>query len=173
MPLILRPLEDRDEAAFMEGLTAFAGEDPHWYSFLWREGMTFAEMIAILRAEEAGDVPADRVPHTMLYGFVDGRIVGRVSVRHELNEMLRRRGGHIGYAVAPAYRRLGHATEMVRQALDYCRGLGLSRILVTCGDDNLPSARIIEAFGGRLEGRVIDEVDGELIRRYWIDLSAG
>lgn len=155
----------------MEGMKHWAGEEPHWYSFCWKDGMAFARMMNELRDDRAGrNLPEGRVPHSMLYGFLDGKIIGRVSVRHTLNEKLRYRGGHIGYAVAPHLRRKGYAKEMVRQALDYCRGLGLAKILVTCADDNEPSWRVIEAFGGVMEDKVWDDVDNETIRRYWIDL---
>ncbi len=52
----------------------------------------YEEMLAILEKESAGiDLQPGRVPHTMLYGFINGEIIDRVSVRHELNENLRRR----------------------------------------------------------------------------------
>jgi predicted acetyltransferase len=52
--------------------------------------------------------------------------------------------------------------------LDEARGLGLDRVLVTCADGNVASARTIERQGGVLE----DVRDTELgrARRYWITL---
>ncbi len=101
MTLILRELGPSDEEAFSTGLKDLEIEDPHWYSFAWKEGMTYQEMLGVLSKETAGiDLAPGRVPHTMLYGFLDGKIIGRVSVRHHLNENLRKRGGHIGYWVA-------------------------------------------------------------------------
>ena len=80
--------------------------------------MTYAEMLDRLRKDRLGvDLPEDRVPDTMLYAFLGDHIIGRVSIRHELNSNLRRRGGHIGYAVAPRFRRLGYAGEMINQGL--------------------------------------------------------
>lgn len=172
MDLTLRTLTQDDEQAFFDGLQEWAGESPHWYSFLWKEGMTYSEMLEALRKEQLGiDLAPDRVPHTMLYGFLDNQIIGRVSVRHTLNAELKRRGGHIGYAVAPKYRRKGYASEMVRQALNYCRTLNLDKIMITCADDNKPSWRIIEKLGGQLEAKVWDEVDEEMIRHYWITIK--
>lgn len=153
----------------MAGFKEWVGESPDWYSFAWKTGMTYAAMMQILHDENRGlNLAPGRVPHTMLYAFVRGEIVGRLSVRHTLNEHLRRRGGHIGYAVAPRFRRRGYATEIVRQGLEYCWGLGLSEVMVTCSDTNVPSYRVIEHFGGQLEDRIWDDVDHEWIRRYWI-----
>jgi predicted acetyltransferase len=172
--LVLRELTaaPADETAFFAGMKAWEGEAPDWYTFSWKTGMSYAEMLEILRKEAAGiDLAPGRVPHTMFYAFVDGQIIGRLSVRHELNDYLRQRGGHFGYAVAPAFRRRGYATEIVRQGLGHCRRLGIREALVTCADSNTPSWKIIERFGGILQDRVFDEGHGEMIRRYRLALA--
>ena len=126
-------------------------------------------MLIQLKKEAAGiDLAPGYVPHSMLYGFADGKIIGRVSVRHTLNDYLRLRGGHIGYTVAKKYRKNGYATEMVRQAIIYCKKLGIEQIMVTCADENIPSWKIIEKFGGKLQDKIWDAEDKEMIRRYWI-----
>ncbi len=169
--LILRQLGSQDEKAFFEGLKEWEGDDLSWYTFSWKPGMPFSEMLTILEKEFAGiDMRPGRVPHSMLYGFVDGKIIGRVSVRHSLTESLRKRGGHIGYAVAKRFRKQGFATEMVRQALDHCRELKIPKLMITCADDNVPSWKVIEHFDGKLEDKIWDDEDHEMIRRYWISL---
>lgn len=171
MSLVLRTLTSQDEEAFLQGSKEWVNESPHWYSFTWKPGMPYLEMLNILEKETKGiDLLPGRVPHTMLYGFLDGHIIGRVSVRHELNDNLRKRGGHIGYAVAPRFRRKGYATELTRQGIEYCKHLGLKEIMVTCSDGNEPSWKIIEHFNGKLQDKVYDEEDKETIRRYWIKL---
>lgn len=169
MPLQLRELGTQDEKSFMNGFKDWVGESPHWYSFAWKEGMTYSEMLEILRKERLGlELAPGRVPHTMLYGFLGEQIVGRVSVRHCLNKNLEKRGGHIGYAVSPTHRKNGYAKEMVRQALPYCQSLGIQKLLITCSDTNVPSWKLIEGLGAELEGRDWDEVDQEVIRKYWL-----
>lgn len=169
--LQLRELNAQDEAAFLHGLTFWQGEDPAWYSFCWQEEMKFSEMLEILEKERRGiDLLPGRVPHTMLYAFVGEQIVGRLSVRHHLNENLSKRGGHIGYAVAPAFRQKGYATQIVQQGLDYCRTLNLKELLVTCSDENTPSYKLIENFGGVLVEKSWDENAQEFLRKYIIKL---
>ena len=94
-------------------------------------------------------------------------MVGRASLRFELNEFLRTLGGHIGYAVRPQFRGHGYAKEILRQSVDLLRARGISPALVTCDDDNLASARVIESGGGVLES-VVPGVADMPKRRYWI-----
>lgn len=122
--------------------------------------------------KDKAKIAANRVPSTMLYAFVGPKIVGRLSVRHELNEELHHRGGHVGYAVCPSHRRKGYATEIFKQGLLFCHKLGLDKILVTCGEENEASWRVIEKFGGTLENKIYDQADSEMIRRYWVHTSS-
>ncbi len=169
--VVLRQLTLADEAAFFQGLADWPEADREWHTFVWQPGMSFAEHCRILERNARGEgLPQGRVPSSMLYGFVGDRIVGRVSIRHQLSPALMERGGHIGYAVAPVFRQRGYAASMVSQALPICRALGLSRLLITCDDGNLASIKIIEGIGGQLEGRVWFEADETFVRRYWAAL---
>ena len=109
--------------------------------------------------------PRAYVPFTelwMIEGDDDPEYVGRISLRHDLNELLLTWGGHIGYAVRPSARRRGHASTALRGVLRLCRDRGIDPALVTCDVDNLASRRTIEGAGGVYE----DTRDGKL--RYWI-----
>jgi predicted acetyltransferase len=157
-----------------EFLRAHRATSPHVPYFLhyYEEGMPFSRYLDILAERERGDkLPPEHVPSTFLFAFVATRIVGRVSIRHTLNEFLERVGGHIGYVVVPEFRRRGYATEILRLALEIAaERLGLRRVLVTCDDDNIGSIRTIEKNGGILEDTV--RVRGEKpTRRYWIELQ--
>jgi predicted acetyltransferase len=171
--LTLRILNEKDEEAFKKGFQEWAGEDSTWCSFIWEEGMSFSIMLQKLAEETQGiHLAPGRVAHTMLYGFVDGEIVGRVSVRHELNDFLLKRGGNVGYAVAPRFRRKGYATEMLRQGLLYCKKIGLDKVLITCENDNVPSCKIIEKNGGVFENYFLDENEQAIVRRYWVKIMS-
>lgn len=171
--LILRNLTIHDEKAFRDGLEAFSDMELSWYSFIWNSEMTFSELLEIQEKKTKGlDLPVGRVPDSMLYAFVDGKIVGRSSIRHELNDYLTKIGGHIGYAVASSFRQRGYATEILKQSLTYCRDvLGLEKVLVTCDDDNIGSILTIERNGGILENKIQMEDKNILTRRYWINLK--
>ena len=107
------------------------------------------------------------VPATQLVADVDDVIVGSARIRFSLNKELERTGGHIGYGVLPAHRRRGYATEILRQALIIARSQGVSRVLVTCLDDNVGSACVIEKCGGVLEDVIDIDEGSRRLRRYW------
>ena len=132
--------------------------------------MPWGRFLEVLAERERGEnLPANHVPSTFLFAFAGPAIVGRVSIRHSLNRHLERYGGHIGYVVVPEYRRRGYATEILRQSLQIARQkLGLTRVLVTCDDDNVGSIRTIETNGGVLESVVNSPYADKPTRRYWI-----
>ena len=148
------------------------GED-FQFAIDFEDDTDWGDYLATLTRQHAGiDLPADRVAATFLVAEVDGEIVGRASIRHELNDWLLAHGGHIGYGVRPAHRRRGHASEILRQSLIIARAHGVDRALLTCDDDNVGSRAVIEGAGGRLdEAWPLAEPDGDTSarRRYWID----
>lgn len=107
-------------------------------------------------------LPEGWVPASYRWILDDERLVGTITVRHRLNELLLVVGGHIGYAVRPSARRRGVATTALRLALGMAARLGIDPALITCEDDNVASARTIEANAG-----VLEDVRGTS-RRYWV-----
>jgi predicted acetyltransferase len=79
-------------------------------------------------------------------------------------------GGHIGYGIRPSARGRGLATWALRSALPHASELRLEKVLITCNDTNLASARVIEKAGGVLED--VRHTELGLTRRYWITLGA-
>lgn len=98
--------------------------------------------------------------------------MGRLAIRHSLNDFLLKIGGHIGYGVVPQFRRMGYAKKMLELALPIAKELGVTKVLLTCDDNNLGSIKTIEANGGQLENTVASGDGKPLKRRYWIDLDA-
>jgi predicted acetyltransferase len=147
---------DRIDGGAMGSATADELRDPD----------VFATWVTMLLDHERGDnLPDGFVAGTSCWVAEDGRLVGFLSIRHELNDALREVGGHIGYAIRPSERGKGYATAATALALEECRRRGIDRVLVTCDDTNLASATVIERNGG-----VLEDIRG-VKRRYWIDLS--
>lgn len=168
--LKLRSLTKDDEPAFVAAQRAMEPEGFE-FGFYYDEGMVWVDYLDLMAAHSRGEgLAAGRVAASLLVADVDGVLVGRVSLRHDLNEWLAEVGGHIGYCVLPAHRRRGHATQMLRQSLVVAAGLGIPNVLVTCDEDNLGSRKVIEANGGVFERHAINP-DGPLKRRYWVPTS--
>jgi predicted acetyltransferase len=168
--LVLRRPRADEEAEFMRAHRATTPDVPNFLHY-YEEGMAFARYLEVLDERERGlNLPPGHVPSSFLFAFDGERIVGRVSIRHRLNDVLDRVGGHIGYTVVPEFRRRGCATAMLRLAVQFARDTcGLERALVTCDDDNIGSIKAIEKNGGVLEEIVDDPGMNKPKRRYWID----
>ena len=93
-----------------------------------------------------------------------------IGVRHKPIGPLGTWGGHIGYCVCPPERMKGYATQMLHEVLPYCKSLGLKRVLLTAGDENVGSVKTILANGGILESYVTSEKHHVMVGRYWITL---
>jgi predicted acetyltransferase len=167
--LRLRPLRPSDEATFLAAHRALARE-AFSFGLFYDEAMPWPAYLRALDRQRRDIAVADGlVPSTFLVAEVEGRLVGRTSIRHRLNEHLAREGGHIGYAIVEGQRRRGYATEVLRQSLVIARSVGVDRVLITCDDDNHGSAEVIVRGGGVFESLVASAEDGRLVRRYWVD----
>ena len=131
--------------------------------------MIFTILIIIFKTLKHKEGNADGyVPDTTLFCLDKDRniFVGAVNIRHYLNETLLKTGGHIGDGIRPSERRKGYATAMISLALQECRKLGISRVLMCCDRNNIGSAKSIIRNGGVLENEVVE--DGVPVQRYWI-----
>ena len=123
------------------------------------------------RNKSWGTVRAGWVPGETFFGVreSDGRIVGMVNLRYALSDFLLRVGGHVGYSVRPDERRKHYASDMLRQALAILNKKGIERVLVTCNEDNIASAGVIQKNGGVYENSEWDDEDQRMTQRYWIE----
>jgi predicted acetyltransferase len=128
----------------------------------------FAAWVDWLCRQADPEIPLDpgRVQATYWWVVEGDTYLGAISLRHELNDFLLRAGGQIGYGIRPSARRRGLASFALREVLPEARALGLEKVLVTCADGNIGSARTIESCGGVLED--IRETELGQTRRYWI-----
>ena len=109
-------------------------------------------------------LPAHYVPSYDYFFVDDDKFIGVVHIRVRLTPHLLKFGGHIGYGVNPKYWNMGIYSEVLKPMIRF-------RILITCDDTNIASAKIIEANGGILDNKIENTDLGEtfLTRRYWID----
>ncbi|MDD9271627.1 GNAT family N-acetyltransferase [Paenibacillus sp. GCM10023248] len=138
-----------------------------------KEPYDFTAMVNFLYSQDTEDKIEDHsfVPHST-YWLVNehNRIVGAVNIRHRLNAKLLNSGGHIGYGIRPSERRKGYASALLALALQVTQEMGLDKVLLVCDKGNVGSERTIVKNGGRFESEYVEE-DGNVVRRFWIQLQ--
>jgi predicted acetyltransferase len=175
MTALARP-DVRLHPSWAATITEFGSETLHgsgvWHGDggpldLTEAGCTEFVAMVLSYADPTHELPEDRV-HCDHYWITEGtgpdeEVIGFLALRHALTAWLLEEGGHIGFSVRPSRRAQGHASRALALAVRRSAELGLDRVLLTCDEDNLASARTIE----RNEGVYEDTRNGK--RRYWID----
>lgn len=109
-----------------------------------------------------------------LFWISDGGFCGSINLRFAVGteELPPHASGHVGYAVIPSKRRRGYATRALTLLLPMARDEGLSRILVTCDEDNTGSLKVIAANGGVLAGsEAHPAIAGKRKLAFWVNTS--
>ena len=153
--------------SLIEAIKEFEAKGENIYLHAKKPDEDFNKLLLKIHEREEGiNLPADRVPQTELWLIENGEFIGWTKIRHRLNENLLLQGGHIGYSIRPSKRNQGYGTKILELALSVAKNLGIEKILITCDDDNVGSAKIIEKNDGVLENKIQHE--GKLKRRYWV-----
>jgi predicted acetyltransferase len=169
MELVKPSVEFEDPFMKGAGQIIAAGDSNFIQPELWLNG--FASYCDTLNGYALGlNLPEGYVSGTHLWLMENQAFIGRLSIRHELNDSLLKMGGHIGYVIVPQYRKMGYGAKMLALGLTEAAKLGLKKVLVTCDNTNIASAKIIEKNGGVFENELYAPDKGVFKRRYWISL---
>ncbi|MED2037506.1 GNAT family N-acetyltransferase [Bacillus wiedmannii] len=136
-----------------------------------KDPSNFPAMIQeLLDAHNGINLPESWVPDSTYWLVTDeNKIVGAVNIRHSLTEHLFNAGGHIGYGIRPSERRKGYATKLLKLSLEKTKELNITKALVVCDEVNTASEKTILHNGGLRDDDFIEE-DGNVVRRFWIEL---
>lgn len=132
----------------------------------------FLEMIEKLESRSKGLIDDD-CPLSDTYWIYkeDGdKLIGAINIRkfdekHKLDIW-----GHIGYGIRPSERKKGYATEILRQAKNVCKNMGLDKIMLACYEWNKGSEKVMINNGGVLKDTIIEDETGDVIKLYEISL---
>lgn len=137
-----------------------------------RKDESFEKFVTDIRNEAKGlNLPENWVPATEFWLIDHNEFIGRVSIRHILNDNLLKIGGHIGYYIRISKRNQGYGKIILQLALQKAKKLRISKVLMTCDEGNIGSQKIIEANGGILENIVEVDEKHPKKKRYWIKIE--
>lgn len=111
------------------------------------------------------------VPQKTFWLIKNDNFIGCVHIRYELNDFWIQYGGNVGFYIRPSEHYKGYATSALEWAIDQLKDTGVKRILLTTGQGNVGSEKIILKSGGVLEDIVKYSWLPIKIYRYWVDLS--
>lgn len=100
----------------------------------------------------------------------DGVIYAQGDVRHKATKENVTFKGQLGYGVLPSKRKCGYGTLMCKLLLEEAKNLGFKEVIITCRDDNVGSAKIIEKNGGKLLETIFYKRDNTMMRRYLVKI---
>lgn len=106
--------------------------------------------------------------NTMILALHGSEIVGLTTIT-STHKVKSRHEGELGIVVAKKYHGQGIGTELIRQAIDWCKGNGVTtRIHLDVSADNLTAISIYLKFGFVMEGCLKNQtlIDGKYYDTY-------
>ena len=160
------------ESGFLKMVADFKNHDPDNAAYYAAAEQHFGDYCAELQDQENGIVKGDNVPCTTRWFQLDDEtIVGAIRIRHHIDHpYLSVEGGHIGYDIAPSFRRQGYGTAMLSQALTLAKQLGLAKVMLVTDADNRASQGVIQRCGGQVTQKLLSPQYGTPIVHFWIGL---
>ena len=102
---------------------------------------------------------------------LDNKIVGMINIRLELNERLRKSGGHIGYSIRPTERQKGYNKINLYLGLKVLQDYGVKEAMLSCLKENLGSAKTMLALGASLQKEYYSDEYKALEQNYIINID--
>lgn len=154
--------------SFLEALSEFQENGTDASLDMDRYIGDFDALMKHFEDEREGRNMAEGRVRQSIYWLVEGdKFIGRLAIRHTLNEKLMNVGGHIGYAIRPSERHKGYGSLALKLGLIKAKELGIKKALLTCKKTDEGSRKIIEKNGGIFENEVISD-EGTPSLRFWI-----
>ncbi|UYM14068.1 GNAT family N-acetyltransferase [Endozoicomonas euniceicola] len=151
-------------------ITDIRNNDPDRYFIYTDAEINLSKYINSLSEQRKGkNLPQGYSPCSHFW-LIDNsnNILGALRVRHNINsKYLAEELGHIGYDIAPKYRKNGFGTLMLQLGLLEARKLNIKEILITADENNVASRKVIEKNGGEYESTRFGKTSGINIARYW------
>jgi len=160
LALQCRPARLADAPAYRRYVTECAEDGQPLYQVAQFDSDGWLQ--SLLDHAKGRNLPSGYLPTTTYFALDGEEIIATLRLRHGDNEATRQWLGHIGYETRPSRRGEGAATVLLcwvqQQVL-------AAPVLISCGEDNLASRKVITAAGGVLLGRRFHPGD-----RNWLEM---
>lgn len=171
--LIARELKKEDETKLLDMVDEINNFDSNF------EGLTniskiinYDLFLEKLEKNKYQELISPKYSPQTTFGVFDGeKLVGGFNLRHIIKGDLINHGGNIGYLIRPSERKKGYGTILLALALEKAKEIGLEKVLVSCREDNIGSAKVIEKNGGVYGNNYYDKELNKTYKRYWIYLK--
>ncbi len=143
-------LQFRD--SYVECIKDMIAADPkRGVGFQWHWLENFDLYLDSCRKQAAQtDVVDGRAPAITYWIVIDKKqAVGKFTLHPVITPRLQVLGGHFGYEIRPAFRRMGIAEAACALGLSELKRLGFKNVFSTCDEDNIGSKRVLEKNGGK------------------------
>ena len=134
------------------------------------QGTNWSGKLHWLNSEENG--PSELT----IYALMEKeKMVGRLSLylKPEILPKDKHDGSHISYWIMPSRRNQGYGTEILHLGIKKCHEAGLKEVIVSCLEENIGSAKIIENNRGVLVSIEPDVFEKDkMLKTYKIDVEA-
>ena len=113
---------------------------------------------------DGSNVPKNMVPSSTFWLVQNNKIIGVTNLRHYLNKEIEYCGGHIGLGIRPSFRGKGIGNLLMAESIKKLNSRGVNDVHIHCYKDNLASAAMILANGGKLMSEFSEQ--NKVIQRY-------
>ena len=144
--------------------------DPDRYFVYEKSEIGLEQYIELLLNQKKGNgLPKGYSPCSHFWLIDDSaNILGAIRIRHDIeSKYLSEECGHIGYDIAPKYRKNGLGKLILKLGLHEAKKLNIEDVLITADEDNIASRKVIESNGCAYESTIVGEISGLTIARYW------
>lgn len=151
--------------SFRTYVNQYKEKNDKFYLGIYEEAFdSFQQYVKLLEDNAIGkNLPYGWASYRTFWLEDDNEIVAVIRIREKDVEYY----GHIGYDVAPKYRKKGYGKKILQLGLEKAKEMGLSEVILTCHEKNFSSQKIIEFNGGDLI-KEIEDPNGKLYYVYEI-----
>ena len=153
--------------SFKTYVNQYKERNDRFYLGIYEEAFdSFSKYVTLLEDNAQGkNLPYGWSAYRTFWLEDKGEILAVIRIRDKDVEYY----GHIGYDVAPLYRKKGYGTKILELGLEKAKKMGLKKIILTCLDKNWASQKIIEKNGGEMI-KTIENDDGKIYYAYEVRL---